>query len=90
VIDEAPDNEYGQVFDMDEDEDGGDSDDEEEKIPVVVSDQETKEEPESDTDVVEEEKGSSGAPTHVKEQQKKAWAETMKRPRSQSMENGSW
>ena len=90
VIDEAPENDYGQIFDMDEDEVGGDSDDEEEKVPVVVSDQETKEEPESDTDVAEEDKGLSVAPTHVKEQQKKAWADTMKRPRSQSMENGSW
>jgi RNA polymerase I-specific transcription initiation factor RRN3 len=86
VIDEVPDNEYDQVFEMDEDEAGGDSDDEEEEVPVVVSDQETKEEPESDA----EDKGLNGSPTHTKEQRKRDWAETTKRPRSQSMENGSW
>jgi RNA polymerase I-specific transcription initiation factor RRN3 len=90
VIDDAPDDEDDQIFDMDEDEDGSDSDDEEDEVPVVVSDQETKEEPDSDSDGAELDDCFTASPTQTKNQQKKIWTETMKRPRSQSMENGSW
>jgi RNA polymerase I-specific transcription initiation factor RRN3 len=88
IIDEPPDDD-DQIFDMDEDEDGVVSEVEEE-VPVVVSDQETKEALESDGDEAKEDNPPSAAPNQTKQEKKKIWADTLKRPRSHSMENGSW
>lgn len=96
VIDEAPDDENDPIFAMDEDDvddtdEDEDDDDEEDDHPVVVSDQDTKDDIDSDDeDDDDEEDASTQTPLQKKEQQKKAWSATMKRPRSQSMENGSW
>jgi len=93
AIDDTQNDEYPQAFDMDEDENGLDAENDDEHgvvIPVVVSDQETKQEADSDSDGPDEANGDADAPALSKEQQKKVWTETMKRPRSQSMENGSW
>jgi RNA polymerase I-specific transcription initiation factor RRN3 len=89
VIDEAPDDEDNeQAFEMDDDDDQvEDESDDEDEAPVVVSDQDTKDEDsESDSD----DDASSHDVMKKKQQQKEAWAQTLKRPRSQSMENGSW
>ncbi len=84
VIDEAPD-EDDQPFGMDEDEQLDDDSDDDDEAPVVISDHETRE---SDSDTDDE------TLTHdfiqKKLQQKEVWSATLKRPRSQSMENGSW
>lgn len=89
VIDEAPDDDNGQAFEMDdEDEHPDDESDDEDDAPVVVSDQETKDE-DSDSES-DDDDASSNEILKRKEQQKEAWAATLKRPRSQSMENGSW
>mmetsp|Transcript_40534 Transcript_40534/g.116519 ORF Transcript_40534/g.116519 Transcript_40534/m.116519 type:complete len:781 (-) Transcript_40534:774-3116(-) len=92
IIDEVPDDEE-QPFDMDdasdqdetessEDDEDGDDDDN----PVVVSDQDEAEGSDSDSD----DDRPKMDPVSVKQQQKEKWATTLKRPRSQSMENGSW
>jgi len=76
-----------QVFEMDEDGHDAEDSDDEEDAPVVVSDQETKND-NSDSD--SDEDTSSHAVVKKRQAQKEAWAATLKRPRSQSLENGSW
>lgn len=87
VIDEAPDDDEDQPFPMDDDEQLDDDSDDEDEAPVVISDHETKDN-ESDSDNEEEHSGHDIQRKH--QQQKEAWNVTLKRPRSQSMENGSW
>jgi hypothetical protein len=91
VIDEAPDNEDNeQAFEMDDDDDQvEDKSDDEDEAPVVVSDQDTKDE-DSESDSDSDDDASFDDVMKKKQQQKEAWAQTLKRPRSQSMENGSW
>eukprot|EP00980_Cylindrotheca_fusiformis_P008890 scaffold1900_cov123-Cylindrotheca_fusiformis.AAC.16 len=78
------------IFDMDES--SGDENDDS-RIPAV-SEQDIIDVSEEKLDDVENDGGGDGMRTpdvfEKKEQQRRAWTETTKRPRSQSMENGSW
>jgi RNA polymerase I-specific transcription initiation factor RRN3 len=86
----ASDNEEG-IFDMD---DSSADDNDDNRLPAVVSDQDVRKDIEADIDNDEEDDETDGMKTpdvyEKKEMQRKAWTETTKRPRSQSMENGSW
>ena len=84
VIDEAP-NDVGEMFEMDEDQQLAEEWDEQDDAPVVVSDQDAKDEDSGDDD-----DSSHLDIARTRQHQKEMWAESLKRPRSQSMENGSW
>lgn len=93
VIDDGSEGEEDPIFEMDENmesneasDDEADGEDDEDGLPVVVSDQETREDNEYDMD----ESMRTPDAQVKKENQRRAWTETLKRPRSLSIENGSW
>lgn len=98
VIDDGVNNEDTAMFELDEDVDGAASDDEEEEDDdgndgaAIISYQEVRDDDEDDEEDSDTEQQQMHTPDVVqwKESQRKVWTETMKRPRSQSMENGSW
>jgi RNA polymerase I-specific transcription initiation factor RRN3 len=89
VIDDLPEGD-DPIFEMDENIDASDDEDDvsddDDEVPVVVSDQETRDDDDSDA----EENPRTPDTLKKREMQRKAWTETTKRPRSQSLENGSW
>jgi RNA polymerase I-specific transcription initiation factor RRN3 len=90
VIDDVSEGGDDQIFEMDENleasDDEADGDEDEDGLPVIVSDQENREDDDLDID----ENMRTPDVHEKKELQRKNWTETMKRPRSLSIENGSW
>lgn len=95
--DEAEEEDEG-VFEMDEsdNEDVDDANDDDNILPAIVSDPDMKNgnttdaEDENFMDEEDEDRFHTPDINETKRLQRKAWSEVTKRPRSQSMENGSW
>mmetsp|Transcript_98026 Transcript_98026/g.147032 ORF Transcript_98026/g.147032 Transcript_98026/m.147032 type:complete len:284 (+) Transcript_98026:3-854(+) len=99
VIDDGGDEDEDGAFEMDDDEEDGDKDEDEDlmedsmhdttlrgsDLPVIVSDHELK-----DADESRDVEFTTPENVAKKEEQRRAWTEATKRPRSQSLDNGSW